>query len=70
MDTTDPNSRKPSIPEKESAQTVLNRFLKENGILLGTQSGKIETTNSGQIIISAPVVIAVYADDIKKQNAN
>jgi len=64
----DESSRKP-IPEgKLSAQIVLNDFLKEKGILLGTQQSEIERTGKGSLIIHPPIIIAVYADETNKVN--
>ena len=53
-------SRKPVPQTKESAQIVLNRFLKENNILIGTQRPIVDFTENGQMIVNAPVIIAVY----------
>lgn len=61
------DTRKPEAQVREPAQVVLNRFLKENNIVIGTQTPKIETTNSGQILISPPTVIAAYASDISNK---
>ena len=62
------SDRKPQSQSKESAQIVLNRFLKEHNILLGTKASDISTTSNGSIVIGPPLVIAVYAEDTKKQN--
>lgn len=63
-------NRKPLVTSKPSAQVVLNDFIKEKGILLGTQSGEIERTGKGSLIIHPPTIIAVYADEMKKDTVN
>jgi len=55
--------RKPKITEKEPAQIKLNRFLKENGILIGTNKPVIDYTGAGSIIINAPTIIAIYEEE-------
>ena len=62
----DSEDRKPTPPAKETAQEKLNRFLKESGILIGTDRPAIDFTNNGQIIISSPRVIAVYEKEVQK----
>lgn len=56
-------TRKPKAPaKKEPAQLVLNKFLQEKGILIGTAAPEISSTNNGSILINAPKVIAVYKE--------
>ncbi len=62
-------NRKPTIDPKKPAQVVLNDFIKEKGILLGTQAGEIERTGKGSLIIHPPTIIAAYAEDMKKEKA-
>ena len=64
-DITQETNRKPQVTEKEPAQVVLNRFLKERDILLGTQRPQIDFTDKGQMLINSPQIIAVYANDAK-----
>ena len=58
--------RKPQPSNREPAQIKLNNFLKENNILIGTQSSDISTTSNGSILIGSPKIIAVYGDEVKK----
>ena len=62
------SDRKPQSQSKEPAQIVLNRFLKDNNILIGTKPSDISTTSNGSIVIGPPQVIAVYGDEVKKPN--
>jgi len=57
------SSRKPTPPSKEPAQVLLNNFLKEHGILIGTRRSTIDHTNNGGIVISPPTIVAVYASE-------
>jgi len=64
-------NRKPIPSTRESAQIVLNKFLKENGILIGTNRPRIDFTDSGAMIISPSTIIAIYEEDAKpKGKAN
>ena len=68
----DEESRKPVLPQREPAQNVLNKFLKEKKIMLGTKQPEIERTPKGAMIIAAPQIIAVYSDELvqKDQSVN
>jgi len=59
----EPTDRKPKIEVREPAQIKLNRFLKENGILIGTNKPIIDYTGAGAMIINAPTIIAVYEEE-------
>ena len=61
----DSENRKPVPSTRESAQIVLNKFLKENGILIGTNRPRIDFADSGAMIISPSTIIAVYEDETK-----
>ena len=54
--------RKPN-PTRKPAQEVLNKFLLENDILIGTDSPKIEFTPSGAMMVYPPRIIAAYKND-------
>ena len=59
------DDRKPKesrIPAKD----LLNKFLKDNNILLGTDRPQIDYGSSGTIVIYPPRVIAVYNDEPRK----
>lgn len=61
----DSQDRKPQpTPQREPAQVLLNRFLEENGMLIGTDKPDIDLTPKGQIIIGTQRVIAVYRDEV------
>lgn len=59
----------PEAPQKpqirESAKDVVNTFLKEKKITLGTKQPKIEITQSGAILIQSPEIVAYYNDEVK-----
>lgn len=61
-------TRKPVPAVRELAEQKLNRFLKENKILIGTGKPEIELTQSGSMIIHSPGIIAVYEDSLKKND--
>lgn len=66
----DTENRKPEpTPAREPAQEKLNNFLKENNILIGTDRPDLDFTGKGQLIVSAPKIIAVYTDEIKNPAA-
>jgi hypothetical protein len=57
--------RKPEPPSKPAnANDILNRFLKENNLVLGLSRPQVDYTNNGQIIIGRPNIIAVFAKDL------
>ena len=56
----------PVNTSKESAQILLNTFLKEHKMLIGTQRPKIEFTDSGAMMIYPPQIFVVYEIEIKK----
>ncbi len=58
--------RKPTPPEKETADQLLNRFLKEKGILIATNQQKITRTPDGLTIIHRPDISAVFEDQISE----
>jgi len=62
-------SRKPIPTEKKSAQIILNEFLKDNNILIGTAPPEISQTDKGQILIGAPRIVAIHANEAKPANA-
>lgn len=70
----EPQDRKPQPPTREPAQNVLNRFLKENNILIGAESPNPDIVMSpkGQLIITlgAPKIIALYGDERSPANPN
>ncbi len=57
--------RKPK-PEG-NANEMLNSFCKENGIVLGLNKSSVDFTNSGQLIIGRPDIVAVFAKNIPQQ---
>jgi len=63
------DDRKPTPPAREPAQNKLNQFLKENNILIGTDRPDIDFTGKGQLIVSAPRIVAVYVDEVKIKEA-
>jgi hypothetical protein len=60
-------SRKPE-PKKPPAEQLLNKFLKENGILIGLDQPPISKTSDGMVVVGKPNIIAVYDDKNKKAN--
>lgn len=61
----DNDDRKPVPAAVEPAQIVLNKFLKEHDILIGTDKPEIDFTNRGAVVISAPRIIAMYSNELK-----
>ena len=67
------NDRKPKVTsngELKSAYDVLNEFLKEKNIALGFNKPQISFTDNNQIVISPPQIIALYKDQVKKEELN
>jgi sRNA-binding carbon storage regulator CsrA len=66
-------TRKPQ-PTRESAQNVLNKFLKENNLMIGTDRPDIDVayTQKGQMVITItpPKIISVYNDELKQPPNN
>ena len=58
--------RKPE-PLNKSAYEVLNEFIKNEGIVLALSKPQISFTDSNQIIINSPNIMAFYKTDVPKE---
>jgi hypothetical protein len=59
-------NRKPKIQPKPevTAYTILNKYLKDNDIILGLSKPQISYTDTNQIIISQPNITAVFKSEV------
>lgn len=57
-------TRKPEPQTKQPAQEVLNKFLEEKGILIGTERPKLEFTQAGAMVMYPPSIFAVYKEEV------
>ncbi len=61
------DNRKPQSQAKTPAQDLLNSFLQEHNILLGTERPQVDFTGNGQMVVSAPRIFAVYKEEVVQQ---
>jgi hypothetical protein len=61
------NTRKPEPPVTKSAYEVLNEFIQNEGIVLALSKPQISFTDSNQIIINSPNIMAFYKTDVPKE---
>jgi len=56
------------LPTRKPAAELLNKLLKENRILLDNGRMNASITDEGVILIHKPNIVAVYEDEVAKEN--
>ena len=56
------------LPTRTPAAELLNKLLKENGILLANGRMNASITDEGVILVHKPNIVALYEDEVDKEN--